>query len=244
MPKIALIGGFTPRRCGIATFTADTYASIKAAFPAAVVDVYAMAPVANDIGFVTPVCATIVENDSGSFIVAAAAIEASRADVIWLQHEFGLFGGYAGDKILELLDRVAAPLIITLHTVMPDPDPDQLRVMQRMVARASKLVVMSDRAALLLRSVYGADADQIELIPHGVPDRPFGRAEHFKRTFNLQGRQVLMTFGLLSPGKGIEVAIAALPEITARHPGVVYCIVGATHPNLLATEGEAYPMGG
>ena len=240
MPKIALIGGFTPRRCGIATFTADTYASIKAAFPAAVVDVYAMAPVANDIGFVTPVCATIVENDSGSFIVAAAAIEASRADVIWLQHEFGLFGGYAGDKILELLDRVAAPLIITLHTVMPDPDPDQLRVMQRMVARASKLVVMSDRAALLLRSVYGADADQIELIPHGVPDRPFGRAEHFKRKFNLQGRQVLMTFGLLSPGKGIEVAIAALPEITARHPGVVYCIVGATHPNLLATEGEAY----
>ncbi|WP_246611015.1 glycosyltransferase family 4 protein [Aquisediminimonas profunda] len=240
LPRIALIGGFSPRRCGIATFTTDTYASIKAAFPTAVIDVYAMAPLTNDIGFGAPVCGTIVENDPASFIAAATEIETSCADVIWLQHEFGLFGGRAGDKILELLDRVAAPLIVTLHTVMPDPDPDQLRVMLRIVAQASKLVVMSDRAALLLGSVFGADTNQIVLIPHGVPDRPFGRAEHFKRKFGLEGRQVLMTFGLLSPGKGIEVAVAALPEIAARHPNVIYCIVGATHPNLLATEGEAY----
>ncbi len=240
MPRIALIGGFTPRRCGIATFTADTYASVKSAFPSAIVDVYAMGPVTNDIEFAAPVCGTIIENDSDSFIAAAAAIEASCADVVWLQHEFGLFGGYAGDKILELVDRLAAPLIVTLHTVMPDPDLDQLRVMRRLVALATKLIVMSDRAAVLLRNVFGADADQIVLIPHGVPDRPFGRADQFKRKFGLEGRQVLMTFGLLSPGKGIEVVVAALPEIAARHPDVLYCIVGATHPNLLAKEGEAY----
>ncbi len=238
--RIALIGGFTPRRCGIATFTADVYASMAAAYPDIAVDIYAMAPVANDIDFAAPVTGVIVENDSASFVAAAAAIEASCADAIWLQHEFGLFGGFAGDKILELIGRVAAPLIVTLHTVMPDPDPDQLRVMQRLVARASKLIVMSERAAILMREVFGADADQIEIIPHGVPDRPFGRTEQFKAKLGFQGRHVLMTFGLLSPGKGIETVISALPDIVAAHPDALYCIVGATHPNLLAREGEAY----
>lgn len=241
--RIALIGGFTPRRCGIATFTADIHASIMTAFPEALVDVYAMAPAANDIVFAEPVRGVIVENDAASFINAAAAIEDSRADVVWLQHEFGLFGGDAGDCILELIDRVAAPLIVTLHTVMPDPDDDQLRVMRRLVARASKLIVMSDRASVLLRNVFGADADQIALIPHGVPDRPFGRSAQFKATFGFEGRHVLMTFGLLSPGKGIEAVIAALPEIVAVHPDTLYCIVGATHPNLIAREGEAYRKG-
>jgi glycosyltransferase involved in cell wall biosynthesis len=239
-PRIALVGGFTPRRCGIATFTADMHASITSVFPDARVDVYAMAPVANDIEFAAPVQGVIVEDDTASFIAAAAEIETSGADVVWLQHEFGLFGGDAGDKIFELIDRIATPLIVTLHTVMPDPDDDQLRVMRRLVARASKLVVMSDRSAVLLRTVFGASADQVELIPHGVPDRPFGRSEMFKTIFGFVDRQVLMTFGLLSPGKGIEAVINALPEIVTRHPDVLYCIVGATHPNLLAREGEAY----
>ena len=241
--RIALIGGYSPRRCGIATFTADVHASITADFPQASVDVYAMAPVANDIDFAEPVRGIIVENDAASFIAAAAAIEANCADVVWLQHEFGLFGGHAGDMILELLDRVAAPLIVTLHTVMPDPDSDQLRVIRRLVARAAKLIVMSQRAADLLGSVFGADKDQIVLIPHGVPDRPFGRSEQFKSEFGFAGRQVLMTFGLLSPGKGIETAITALPRIVANHPDALYCIIGATHPNLLSREGEAYRSG-
>jgi glycosyltransferase involved in cell wall biosynthesis len=240
LPHIALIGGFTPRRCGIATFTADIHASITASFPGARVDVYAMAPAANNIVFAAPVQGVIIEDNQESFAAAAAAIEASGADVVWLQHEFGLFGGDAGDAILELIDRIAAPLIVTLHTVMPDPDRDQMRVMQRLVARASKLIVMSDRSALVLRNVFGADSDQIVLIPHGVPDRPFGRSEMFKAKFGFEGRKLLMTFGLLSPGKGAEAVIAALPDIVAQHPETLYCIVGATHPNLLAREGEAY----
>lgn len=239
-PRIALIGGFTPRRCGIATFTADIHDSIRAAYPDTEIDVYAMAPIANDIAFAAPVRGVIVENDRDSFIAAARQIESSHADLIWLQHEFGLFGGHAGDQILELLDRVAAPLFVTLHTVMPDPDEDQRRVISRIIARASKLIVMSERAAFLLRTIFGADPEQIEIIPHGVPDRPFGRTDMFKEQQGLSGRQVIMTFGLLSPGKGIEAVISALPEIAATHRDVLYCIVGATHPNLLAREGEAY----
>lgn len=240
IPHIAIVGGFTPRHCGIATFTADIHASITTAFPEAVIDIYAMAPAANDLVFEAPVRGVIIEDDSASFIAAAHAIETSSADIVWLQHEFGLFGGPAGDKIFELIDRIAAPLIATLHTVMPDPDPDQMRVMQKLVARATKLIVMTDRAALLLRDIFGADADQVEVIPHGVPDRPFGRTNHFKAKFGFEGRQLLMTFGLLSPGKGIETVISALPDIIAAHPDILYCVVGATHPNLLAREGEAY----
>jgi glycosyltransferase involved in cell wall biosynthesis len=238
--RIALIGGFTPRRCGIATFTADIYAAMAIASDTVAVDIYAMKPVAAQFEFADAVTGTIVESSSSSFVAAAVKINRSGADVIWLQHEFGLFGGPAGDMILELVDRVAAPLIATLHTVLPDPDADQMRVMRRLVARATKLIVMSERAIYLLCNVYGADVDQVVFIPHGVPDRPFGRAQIFKRKFGFEGRQIVMTFGLLSPGKGIETVIDALPVVMHNHPNILYCIVGATHPNLLAREGEAY----
>ena len=241
--RIALIGGFTPRRCGIATFTADMYASLTASSPNLTVDVYAMTPAPDHTKFDAPVCAAIVESDPASYIAAAQAIEASGADIVWLQHEFGLFAGPAGDMVFELVDRIAAPLMVTLHTVIPNPDPAQAEVMRRLIARASKLIVMSEQARGLLGSVYGADADQIILIPHGVPDRPFGRSDQFKRKFGFTGRQLLLTFGLLSPGKGIEAVIKALPAIAADHPDVLYCVVGATHPNLVAREGESYREG-
>lgn len=238
--RIALVGGFTPRRCGIATFTADTCASLTAASADIAIDVYAMTPEPDDTQFGPAVCMAIVEGDVSSFIEAAEMIEASGANLVWLQHEFGLFGGAAGEMVLELVDRIAVPLIVTMHTVVPDPNPAQMKVMRRLVARASRLVVMSERGRALLGSVYGADRDQIVLIPHGVPDRPFGRSAKFKAKFGFEQNQVLMTFGLLSPGKGVEAVIAALPAIVADHPSLVYCIAGATHPNLLAREGEAY----
>jgi glycosyltransferase involved in cell wall biosynthesis len=237
---MALIGGFTPRRCGIATFTVDTRRSLMDADAELIVDVYAMTPADGAISFDSAVRGTICESDAQSYLAAAEQIASSKADMVWLQHEFGLFGGPAGDLVLELVNRIAVPLIITLHTVLAEPEPAQMAVMQRLVARASKLVVMSQEARLLLARVYGASDDQIVLIAHGVPDRPFGRAQAFKEKFGLAGRQVLMTFGLLSPGKGIEAVIAALPAIISDHPQALYCIVGATHPNLLAREGEAY----
>ena len=238
--RIALIGGFLPRRCGIATFTTDIYNSLSAAYPQLVIDIYAMSPIMGPPHSDPAVRASIIEGQVPTFVDAAQQIESSGADVVWLQHEFGLFGGLAGDMILELVDRVAAPLIVTLHTVLAAPDDDQRRVMERLIARASRLVVMSQRSRDLLRTVYNADADQIALIAHGVPDRPFGRGQQFKTKFGFDDRQVVLTFGLLSPGKGIEAVIAALPAIVARHPDVLYCIAGATHPNLLAQEGEAY----
>ena len=238
--RIALVGGFTPRRCGIATFTADVYASLIAASPHIAVDVYAMAPASDHTIFDSPVRARITENDPASFVAAAQIICASGADMVWLQHEFGLYGGAAGDMILELVDRIAVPLVITLHTVLAEPDLAQRRVMSRLIARATKLVVMSQHSAALLTSVYGVDKDQIVLIAHGVPDRPFGRSTQFKHKLEFGNRPVLMTFGLLSPGKGIEAVIAALPAIITDHPEALYCIIGATHPNLIAREGEAY----
>ncbi|WP_373486954.1 glycosyltransferase family 4 protein [Blastomonas sp.] len=238
--RLALIGGFAPRRCGIATFTTDVYASLIAADPSLAIDVYAMAPASTPTAFDPAVCTTIVEGDAQSFIDAAAQIEASCADVVWLQHEFGLFGGFGGDMVLELVDRIAAPLIITLHTVLAEPDADQRRVMERLIARASKLVVMSELSRNLLQMVYAVDEDQIALIAHGVPDRPFGRAHMFKPQFGFDGKRVILTFGLLSGGKGIETVIEALPAIVVANPDVLYCIAGATHPNLLAREGEAY----
>ncbi|MBN8846401.1 MAG: glycosyltransferase family 4 protein [Sphingomonadales bacterium] len=238
--RIALVGGFLPRRCGIATFTTDIHSSLAEAAPDLVVDVYAMAPTAVPTIFDPVVRGVITEGDVGSFVEAARQIEASCAEVVWLQHEFGLFGGLAGDMILELVDRVSAPLIVTLHTVLAEPDADQRRVMERLIARATKLVVMSERSRDLLRSIYHADEDQIAMIAHGVPDRPFGRASQFKRQFGFEGKEVALTFGLLSPGKGIEAVIEALPAIVEDHPNFLYCIAGATHPNLLAHEGEAY----
>jgi glycosyltransferase involved in cell wall biosynthesis len=241
---IALIGGFTPRRCGIATFTADIHASLNAAAPGLDVDVYALTPALDHTRFDAAVSGMIVAEDRASFIAAAHRINASSAEIVWLQHEFGLFGGPAGDMILELVERIAPPLIVTLHTVMPDPDPAQLKVMRRLVARATKLIVMSERArSLLLSTTYGAANEQIVLIPHGVPDRPFGRSDMFKAKFDFTGRQLLLTFGLLSPGKGIEAVINALPVIVADHPDLLYCIAGATHPNLIEREGEAYREG-
>lgn len=241
--RLALIGGFTPRRCGIATFTADLFQSLSAAAPGLAIDVYAMTPDSGHTVFAPEVSGEICQADPASYAAAALAIEASKADVVWLQHEFGLFGGPAGDLILDLIDRISAPLLVTLHTVISDPDLAQARVMERLVARSAKLIVMSERSRLVLETVYRADPDQIVCIPHGVPDRPFGRSEQFKAAMGFTGRQLLLTFGLLSPGKGIETVIRALPALTADHPDLLYCIAGATHPNLIEREGEAYRSG-
>ena len=238
--RVALIGGFTPRRCGIATFTADIEESLTAGSADLAIDVYALVPDADHGPMDARVRGVIIDNDRSSFHDAAVVINRSAPDTVWLQHEFGLFGGAAGDFVLDLVDRIAAPLIVTMHTVLADPNADQMRVMRHLVGRASRLMVMSEKGRGLLRSVYGAESSQISVIPHGVPDRPFGRSAQFKAKFGFENRRVLMTFGLLSPGKGIETAIAALPAIIAKHPDALYCIVGATHPNLILRDGEAY----
>jgi len=237
--RIALIGCFRPRQCGIATFTADTYDHLRAARPDMAVDIYAMQSRAGDA--VDPdVVLAIDEQDAAEYRAAADAINASGAQAVWLQHEFGIYGGKAGEMVFDLIDRVAAPVIVTLHTVLETPNAEQHRVIVRLAERAAKLVVMSDHGRETLISVYGANPDRIAHIEHGTPDRPFVDYSPLRDTLDIGDRPILSTFGLLGPGKGLEIAIRALPAIAAQYPDILYRIVGATHPNLVAAEGEAY----
>jgi glycosyltransferase involved in cell wall biosynthesis len=236
---IAVVGNFPPTKCGIATFTADMVNSIRETSPDSLVDVYGMVRDEN-IKCQKPVRTLIVETDRESYRQAGIELDRSGADIVWLQHEFGLFGGDDGAWIIDLLTPVAIPLAVTFHTILETPTEGQKRVMDWLVARAAKLVAMTEEGRMTLEHVYGADPDQIVIIPHGVPDRPFGRTEEMKEKFDFSGRNTLMTFGLISPGKGIETVIAALPGIVAQFPETRYCIAGATHPKLLAREGEKY----
>lgn len=240
--RIAMIGCFRPRLCGIATFTADTYDHLLAARSDFDIDVYAMRS-PTDRPADADVARTIDEAEPAQYRAAAEAINESGASTVWLQHEFGIFGGPAGAHVLELVDRVAAPLIVTLHTVLAEPSEAQRYVMDRLVARASKLVVMSEYGRTTLIDVYRAEPDQIVHIEHGTPDRTFVDISALRETLGLAQRPVLSTFGLIGPGKGLEAAIRALPAIVAQYPDILYRIVGATHPNLVAHEGEAYREG-
>lgn len=234
--RLAVIGNYPPTRCGIATFTADMIAALRSAEPRLEIDIYRM-----DCSDADTDRDRIISSESVTHYRAAAArIEASVPDAVWVQHEFGLFGGEAGEWIIDLLEPLSAPLIVTLHTILDEPTPAQRRVTEWLAQRASKLVVMSHEGAATLERVYGVDPGQIAMIPHGVPDRPFGRGGQMKARYGLSGKRMLMTFGLLSPGKGLETVIAALPSIVSEFPDTVYCIAGATHPKLVAQQGEAY----
>lgn len=240
--RVALIGTYTPRRCGIATFTCDIREKLVTYVPDIAVDVYALDQ--RDSGLTYEDHVRTIEADSAeAYARAARLINESGADVVWLQHEFGIFGGPDGAMVRELIDGVAAPVLITFHTVLAEPSDGQRAVTEHLLNRASKVMVMSRHGADLLTSRYKARPETIEIIEHGAPDRPFGGEEGAKARMGLEGRQVLTTFGLLGPGKGLEQVIEALPAIIARHPQVVYRILGATHPVLLARDGESYREG-
>ncbi len=240
LQRIALLGNFLPRKCGIATYTSDTWAALRERFPDLAVDVYAMNDRPEGYDYPEAVTGTIAQDDRAAYLDAARAIEASGAQVLWLQHEFGIYGGAAGDYVVTLLDRLTIPLVVTLHTVLENPDADQRRVTEALLRRAARVIVMAERGRDTLVRVYGARRTQIAVIPHGVPDRAFADPADFKDRFGWAGRDVVLTFGLLSPGKGIETMIAALPAIAEKHADLLYVVVGATHPHLVAREGEAY----
>lgn len=237
--RLALIGGFRPRKCGIATFTTDLFEQIGLHRSDVSVDLHVIDSPSDPHAY--PDARSVIRADSvEDYRIAARRINEDGVDAVWLQHEYGIFGGEAGDMVLDLIDRVAAPLIVTLHTVLAEPSADQRRVLDHILRRASRIMVMSRHSCGLLAREYGVDPARIAVIPHGAPDRPFGRTEAFKARLGLSDRPVMMTFGLLGPGKGLETMIEALPAIVAEHPRAVYRIVGATHPNLVASEGEAY----
>ncbi|MDT0576807.1 glycosyltransferase family 4 protein [Croceicoccus sp. F390] len=243
--QIAMVGTYPPRRCGIATFASDVVEKMQEFHPEVRICVYAMVdetdedPVAHH-GDV--IAGTIGEQRPDDYRRAARQINESGADAVWIQHEYGIFGGECGDAVLDLVDRVAAPVILTLHTVLAEPSERQSMILAHLLDRASRVMVMSRHGANLLKSLYGVGEDRVTIIEHGAPDRPFGRQSVFKEKLGLADRRVLTTFGLLGPGKGLEQAIRALPRIVSRHPDVIYRIVGATHPRLIARDGEGYRM--
>ncbi len=238
---IALVGTYPPRQCGIATFTSDLVEHTNRHRPGTRFNVWSLDrpgdPRASDIA------GSIAFDDPDSYREAARAINATASDAVWLQHEFGIFGGPDGEMVLDFADRLAAPLIVTFHTVLEHPSENQRRVIDHLVRRASRIMVMSPLSRKRLIAHHRAPQELVEAIEHGAPDRPFGREARFKAALGLGERPVLMTFGLLGPGKGLETVIEALPEILRSRPDTVYRIVGATHPNLVARDGEAYREG-
>lgn len=238
--RIAFLGDYVPRRCGIATFTHHLCEAVAAQDPDAKCIVVAVNDRPEGYDYPRRVRFEIDQKDPDSYLAAADELNASRADVLCVQHEFGIYGGPAGSHLLTLLRHLRMPVVTTLHTVLERPDPAQRHVMDELVKLSDRLVVMAHMGGDILRGVYQVPDSKVDVIPHGIPDVPLAGTESFKKQFGMEGKTVLLTFGLLGPGKGIEHAIGALPEIIRLHPRVVYLVLGATHPNLLAREGEKY----
>lgn len=240
--RIAFLGGFLPRLCGIATFTHDLCEAVAAAAPGS----QCFAGAVNDRieGYHYPdrVRFELDEKDLDSYRRAADFLNFNNADVLCVQHEFGIYGGAAGSHLLALLREVRMPVVTTLHTILRDPNPAQRSVMEELIRRSNRLVVMAEKGAEILCETYTVPDAKVDLIPHGIPDMPFIDSSFYKAQLGVEGRMVLLTFGLLNPGKGIEYAIEALPEIVKRHPSVVYLVLGATHPHLVARDGESYRL--
>jgi glycosyltransferase involved in cell wall biosynthesis len=240
--KIAFVGDHLPRKCGIATFTSDLLAAVASAHPQS----QCFAVSVNDIksGYEYPevVRFEIEEQDLSSYLRAADFLNISNVDIVSLQHEFGIFGGPSGGHILAFLRELRMPVVTTLHTVLREPRADQRRVMQELISLSTRLVVMAERGRRMLEEIYDAPPAKIDLIAHGIHDVSFVDPTYFKDQFGVEGKIVLLTFGLLSPNKGIECVINALPSILAEFPNVVYIVLGATHPNELREHGEAYRL--
>src|SRR5918996_239465 len=240
--RIAFIGNYLPRQCGIATFTTDLCEAIAAEYGKTTCIALPVNDIEAGYAYQPRVRFELTEKDINSYLRAADFLHTNNVELVSLQHEYGIFGGRAGSHILALLRELRVPIVTTLHTILKHPDPDQRRVLEEVAAESDRLVVMSERGAEFLQEIYHVLPDKIDLIPHGIPDVPFGDPSFHKDLFGVEGKTVLLSFGLLSANKGIENVIAALPAILAKHPNVVYFIVGATHPHVLRHDGETYRL--
>lgn len=240
--RIALIGDYLPRRCGIATFTHDVCRALTSEESGTECLVVAVNDSAQGYPYPPEVRFELAEQDIDSYRRAADFLNLTNAEVVCVQHEFGIYGGPAGSHLLALLRRLNLPVVTQLHSILAEPTPDQMRVMRELVRLSTRLIVMSERGLRMMREIYGAPEAQMDLIPHGIPDMPFVDPNFYKDQFGVEGKRVLLTFGLISPGKGIEYVIRALPEVVKQNPEVVYIVLGATHPKLLREQGESYRL--
>jgi len=240
---IAFLGDYLPRKCGIATFTSDLLGAVAARNPRTRCFAVPVTDIDGCYQYPDAVRFEIEEQNLESYRRAADFLNSSGVDMVSVQHEFGIFGGPAGSHLLALLCDVQAPVVTTLHTVLLKPNADQHLVMRRLIALSTRLVVMTERGRTILREVYQAPPARIDIIQHGIPDVTFVDPDYYKDQFGVGGKKVLLTFGLLSPNKGIEHVLNALPDIVAEFPDVVYIVLGATHPHELRARGETYRLG-
>lgn len=237
--KVALLGNHLPRQCGIATFTTDLRDALASQFPDVDCFVVAMND-ASEHTYPSRVRFEIGENDVAAYRRAADFLNVNTVDVLSVQHEYGIFGARAGANVLALLRELRMPIVTTLHTILRDPNPQQRQVMDELTQISERLVVMTAHGADVLRATHGVPEHKIDVIPHGIPAVPWDSSS--KDRLGVEGRSVLLTFGLLSPDKGIESVIDALPGILEHHPDAVYIVLGATHPHLKERQGETYRL--
>jgi len=240
--KIAFVGDYLPRKCGIATFTSDMYASVAARFPDAECSVVPVNDRPEGYDYPPEVRFEIDEQDLESYLRAADFLNFANTDVVCLQHEYGIYGGTAGSHILGLVRDLRMPVVTTFHTVLREPNDDQRRVLRELADLSARVVVMTERAKSFLQDIYTVPDSKIDLIAHGIPDTPFVDPNPYKDQFGVQGRLVALTFGLLSPNKGIEHMLRAMPEILKSFPNFAYIVLGATHPALVRDQGERYRL--
>jgi glycosyltransferase involved in cell wall biosynthesis len=238
--RIAVIGNYLPRQCGIATFTTDLCAAISAEYGTARLMAFPVNDTDQGYDYPARVRWSIDQNDVASYEEAAHFLNFNNIDMVCLQHEYGIFGGPAGSHILHLLRGLKMPVVTTLHTVLREPNPDQMLVMQEIAELSDRLIVMSQLSSQFLQEIFKVPGSKIDMVPHGVPDLPFLDPNFYKDRFGVEGKAVLLTFGLLSPNKGIENVIRAMPDILSKHKNVVYIVAGATHPHILRREGDRY----
>ena len=238
--RIAVIGNYLPRQCGIATFTTDLCAAISAEYGTARLLALPVNDTEPGYDYPARVRWSLAQDDVTSYQEAAEFLNFNNIDMVCLQHEYGIFGGRAGSHVLHLLRRLKMPVVTTLHTVLREPDPDQMLVMEEIAELSDRLIVMSQLSSQFLQEIFKVPGSKIDMVPHGVPDLPFLDPNFYKDRFGVEGKAVLVTFGLLSPNKGIENVIQALPQILSKHNNVAYIVAGATHPHILRREGEQY----
>lgn len=236
---LAFVSTYPPRACGIATFTQDLVRELEKVPGIAAPSVVAMEREPLQYGL--RVRSTIREQERTDYVRAAERLNASSVDVVVIEHEYGIYGGADGEYILDFARALEKPLVTTLHTVLPEPSANQRRILRELGRLSSRVVTMARRSRDLLARVYGIGVDRIEVIPHGVPLlKPSASKQALKQHYGLAGRSVMSTFGLLSEGKGIEYGIEAVAQVARRHPDLCYLVLGKTHPNIVAQEGERY----
>ena len=236
--RAAFISSFVPRECGLATFTEDV---VNAVTPHGVTcKVIAMDRPGQAYSYDRRVIATVGERRLSDYLVAAELLNRERFQILSVQHEFGIFGGEDCFDLAEFLHAVRIPVVTTLHTILRQPSPAMRRNLRLVADRSAAIVVMNELAVNVLEAVYGIERHKIAMVHHGAPAIPTTRRVIMKEHFNLRGRRIISTFGLLSSGKGLEYAIQAMPHIVAAYPDALYLILGQTHPIVKQEEGECY----